>query len=130
MQNRGLTPISNLGGGNCVFMSLAQVVFGDASKFEFMRNMIVHRLRRFPKQYQGEITNFPLYCQNMSINGKPASTLELQSVSDITFSIVECYSTSDFLVPTHTILPLRFSPLSESKNRIRLWIKKGHCVVL
>jgi len=31
MQNRGLTPINNLGVGNCVFMSLAHVVFGDAS---------------------------------------------------------------------------------------------------
>ena len=51
MQNRGLTPINNLGGGNCVFMSLAHVVFGDAAKFEFMRYMIVHRLLRFPKQY-------------------------------------------------------------------------------
>jgi hypothetical protein len=51
MRNRGLTPINNLGGGNCVFMSLAQIVFGDASKFKFMRYMIVHRLRRFPKQY-------------------------------------------------------------------------------
>jgi len=29
---RGLTPISNLGGGNCVFMSLAQAVFGDVTK--------------------------------------------------------------------------------------------------
>jgi len=51
MQNRGLTPIKNLGGGNCVFMSLAHVVFGDASQFDFMRYMIVHRLRRFPSQY-------------------------------------------------------------------------------
>ena len=49
MRNRGLTPMSNLGGGNCVFMSLAKVVFGDAARFEFMRYMIVHRLRRFPK---------------------------------------------------------------------------------
>ena len=51
MRNRGLYPIKNLGGGNCVFMSLAKVVFGDAARFEFMRDMIVHRLRRFPKQY-------------------------------------------------------------------------------
>jgi hypothetical protein len=51
MRDRGLTPINNLGGGNCVFMSLARVVFGDATKFKFLRNMIVHRLRRFPKQY-------------------------------------------------------------------------------
>jgi len=51
MQNQGLTPIENLGGGNCVFMSLAEIVFGDASRFDIMRYMIVHRLRRFPKQY-------------------------------------------------------------------------------
>jgi len=37
MQNKGLTPVENLGGGNCVYMSLAERVFGDASKFDFMR---------------------------------------------------------------------------------------------
>jgi len=100
MRNRGLAPISNLGGGNCVFMSLAHVVFGDATKFKFMRYMIVHRLRRFPKQYQGEINNFPMYCNSMAVNGKAASQLELQAVADICFSVVECYSTRDFLVPT------------------------------
>ena len=44
----GLTPANNEGGGNCVFISLAQIVFGDATKFKFMRYMIVHRLRSFP----------------------------------------------------------------------------------
>ena len=73
MRNRGLTAISNLGGGNCVFMSLAQVVFGDAARFDFMRYMIVHRLRRFPKQYQGDINNFGGYCNNMAVYGKAAS---------------------------------------------------------
>ena len=48
MLNKGLTPASNEGGGNCVFMSLAQIVFGDVTRFEFMRYMIVHRLRSFP----------------------------------------------------------------------------------
>jgi len=51
MQNQGLTPVENSGGGNCVFMALAEIVFGDASQFDFMRHMIVHRLRRFHKQY-------------------------------------------------------------------------------
>jgi hypothetical protein len=73
MRNRGLTPINNLGGGNCVFISLAHLVFGDASKFKFMRYMIVHRLRRFPKQYQGNINNFSMYCNSMAVDGKPAS---------------------------------------------------------
>jgi len=51
MKKQGLYPVENLGSGNCVFMSLAHVVFGDASQFDFMRYMIVHRLRRFPSQY-------------------------------------------------------------------------------
>jgi len=130
MRNRGLTPISNLGGGNCVFMSLAHVVFGDAARFKFMRYMIVHRLRRFPKQYQGDISNFPMYCNSMAVNGKAASTLELQAVADICFSVVECYTTSDFLVPTHTMFPFRLSSVSESTSRIRLWIKDAHCMAL
>ena len=46
--SRGLNPADNDGGGNCVFMSLAQIVFGDDTKFKFMRYMIVHRLRSFP----------------------------------------------------------------------------------
>ena len=73
MHSRGLTPINNSGGGNCVLMSLAQVVFGDASRFDFMRYMIVHRLRRFPKQYQGDINNFEGYCNSMAVYGKAAS---------------------------------------------------------
>ena len=130
MQSRGLTPINNLGGGNCVFMSLAQVVFGDATKFKYMRYMIVHRLRRFPKQYQGSINNFEVYCNSMAVNGKPASPLELQAVADIFLSIVECYSTNDFFVPTHTMLPFRLSSPSPCTPRIRLWIKDTHCTVL
>ena len=130
MRNRGLAPISNLGGGNCVFMSLAHVVFGDATKFKFMRYMIVHRLRRFPKQYQGDIRNFPMYCNSMAVNRKAASLLELQAVADICFTVVECYSTNDFLAPTHTIVPFRLSSVSECTSRIRLWIKDVHCMVL
>jgi hypothetical protein len=130
MRNRGLTPISNLGGGNCVFMSLAHVVFGDAAKFKFMRYMIVHRLRRFPKQYQGDINNFEVYCNSMAVNGKPASQIELQAVADICLSVVECFSTNDFLVPTHTIFPFRISSISEYAPRIRLWKKETHCLAL
>jgi len=77
MQNRGLTPVENLGGGNCVFMSLAEIVFGDASQFDFMRYMIVHRLRSFPKKYQGNLINFSDYCNSMAISGKAASPREL-----------------------------------------------------
>ena len=130
MRNRGLTAISNLGGGNCVFMSLAHVVFGDAAKFKFMRYMIVHRLRRFPKQYQGEIINFPMYCNSMAVNGKAASPLELQAVADICFSVVECYSSNDFLAPKSTIFPFRLCSVSECTSRIRLWIKDAHCMAL
>jgi hypothetical protein len=130
MLGRGLTPISNLGGGNCVFMSLAHVVFGDAARFEFMRNMIVHRLRRFPKHYQGDINNFEVYCNNMAVHGKHASHIELQAVADICLSIVECYSTSNFLTPTHTIYPFRLSSVSSSTPRILLWTQETHCMAL
>jgi hypothetical protein len=122
LRSRGLTPVNNLGGGNCVFMSLAHVVFGDATQFRFMRYMIVHRLRRFPKQYQGNINNFSDYCFSMAVNGNPASPLELQAVADICFSVVECYTTNDFFVPTKTIFPHRLSSPSECTSRIRLWI--------
>jgi hypothetical protein len=128
MQNRGLTPISNLGGGNCVFMSLAHVVFGDATKFKFMRYMIVHRLRRFPKQYQGQIKNFEVYCNSMAVNKKPASPLELQAVADTCFATVECYTSNDSRTPTTTLFPSR---LSQNTNRIRLWIQENtHCMAL
>ena len=130
MQNRGLIPINNLGGGNCVFMSLAHVVFGDAARFKFMRYMIVHRLRRFPKQYQGSIQNFEAYCFSMAVDGKAAGPIELQAVADICFSVVECYSTNDFLVPTHTLYPHRMISVSECTSRIRLWIQDAHCMVL
>ena len=51
MLNRGLTPLHNVGDGNCVFISLAQIVVGDAAKFQFMRQMIVRRLRNFQTKY-------------------------------------------------------------------------------
>jgi len=107
MLGRGLTPVYNRGDGNCVFISLAQIVFGDSAKFEFMRYMIVHRLNKFPKKYQSKHTKFPDYCNSMAVNGKAAGTLELQAIADICFSVVECYATEDFCVPVHTIYPLR-----------------------
>ena len=94
MLNRGLTPVDNLGGGNCVFISLAQIVFGDATRFKFMRYMIVHRLRSFPEKYEANINKeFEGYCNSMAVSGKAASSLELQAIADICFSVVECYST-------------------------------------
>jgi len=37
MLSRGLTPIENLGDGNCLFISLAHIVMGDPGKFDFIR---------------------------------------------------------------------------------------------
>ena len=51
--DEGFTPINNDGGGNCMFISLALIVFGDAAKSEFMRYMIVDRMKNFPKKYEG-----------------------------------------------------------------------------
>ena len=48
MLSRGLTPVGNVGDGNCVFISLAQIILGDAAKFEFVRYMVVDWLRTFP----------------------------------------------------------------------------------
>ena len=92
--------------------------------------MIVHRLRRFPKQCQGDINNFEVYCDSMAINGKPASQLELQAVADICLTVVECYSTNDYLIPTQTMFPHRLSSISECTPRIRLWIQDAHCMLL
>ena len=103
LHTQNLTPVQNSGGGNCVFKSLAEVVFGDAWKYEFMRYMIVHRMRSFPEKYKCRAD----YLNNMMVDGKDASSLELQAIADITFSVVECYSTENFKTPTHTILPLR-----------------------
>ena len=128
MLSRELIPIENDGSGNCVFISLAQIVFGDPSKFEFVRYMIVHRLRSFPEKYRGKQQKFSDYCNNMSKNGEAASHLELQAIADICFAVVECYSTKDFFKPVHTILPLRFT--SECESCIRLWVGDGHCMAL
>jgi hypothetical protein len=37
MESRGFIPIENCGDGNCVFISLAEIVMGDSAKFDFMR---------------------------------------------------------------------------------------------
>jgi hypothetical protein len=37
MLSRGLIPIENCGDGNCVFISLAQIVTGDSTKYDFIR---------------------------------------------------------------------------------------------
>ena len=92
--------------------------------------MIVHRLRSFPKKYQGQLSNFSDYCDNMSKNGEAASQLELQAVADICFSEVECYLTKDFLVPVHIIRPLRAPKMPKCTSFIRLWIQPSHCMAL
>ena len=127
LKNRGLIPVDNAGDGNCVFMSLAYIVLGDASKFEIIRYMIVYWLRNFPEKYQ-DIQD--KYCDSMIVSGTAATMLELQVIADICFSVVECYSTENFLVPTHIIQPLRFAKTSNCTGRIRLWMQPGHCVAL
>ena len=107
MESRGLIPVNNDGDGNCVFISLAQIVFGDPSKFQFMRYIIVQRLRNFPKKYQDNKRKFPNYSNSMIIDRRAATMLELQAIADICFSVVECYSTENFLMPYDVILPLR-----------------------
>ena len=92
--------------------------------------MIVQRLRSFPKKYQEKRNQFSEYCYRMVINGMEGTQLELQVISDICFSVVECYSTSNFFAPVKVIYPLRFETVPESKNVIRLWILGGHCVAL
>ena len=130
MQSRGLIPVDNVGDGNCVFMSLAQIVLGDSAKFEFIRYMVVQWLKTFPRKYNGGQNEFSDYCENMAMNGIKATSLELQVIADICFSVVECYAIQDFFVPFHTIRPLRFSKESDCPGRIRLWIQADHCVAL
>jgi hypothetical protein len=109
MLYRGYTPIHNAGDGNCVFISLAQIVVRDTAKFQFMRQMIVRRLRNFQTKYDdGQINNFRDYCDIMDMNGRAASMLELQAIADICFSVVECYSAPDCFMPMHIIYPLRY----------------------
>ena len=64
------------------------------------------------------------------MNGKSATRLELQVISDICFSVVECYSTEDFLLPMDVIYPLRCATVSDCKGRIRLLIRHNHCMAL
>ena len=96
-------------------------------KFEFMRDMIVQRLRKFPQKYKRKEKKFSKYCDSMAKNGEPGSSLELQVIADICFSVVECYSTANAFVPVHKIWPLR---LLQCKGCIRLWMQDGHCLAL
>jgi len=131
MRNRGFIPVDNIGGGNCVFMSLAELVFGDPNRFEFMRYMIVHRLQRFPQKYFHKTINFSDYCNNMLTYCKPASPKELQAAADIFFAIIECYSIEDSTEPAYIIYPLRLSKVSaEQVNILRIWTHGPHCVAL
>ena len=107
MRSRGLTPVDNVGDGNCVFISLSQILLGDTAKFEFTRYMVVHRLRNFPQKYKGRKNNFSDYCDDMAVDGTAATMLEFQVIADICFSVVECYSTRNYFVPLHVFEPLR-----------------------
>ena len=123
--------MQNLGGGNCVFISLAELVFGDANRFELVRYMIVHRLRSFPEKYFKNTTEFPDYCNNMLIPGKPASMKELQAAADIFFSVIEDYSIKDSRKPANIIWPLRCGTVSaEHTNTLRIWTQGTHCLAL
>jgi len=119
MLSRGLIPIENCGDGNCVFISLAQIVTGDSTKYDFIRQITVSRLKSFPSKYHNKS---PLYCNTMALPRTPGTSLELQAIADICFTPVECYSTTDYLVPVKVIYPLRFSPKSTNKRCIRLWV--------
>ena len=131
IRNRGFTPVDNLGGWNCVFISLAELVFGDAKRFELMRYMIVHRLRSFPEKYFRKTSEFPDYCNNMATFRRPATQKELQAAADIFFAVIECYSIDDYKTPANIIYPLRLSTLStEHANTLRIWTQGTHCAAL
>ena len=128
---RNLIPVDNSGGGNCVFIALAVLVFGDGKRFELMRYMIVHRLQSFPEKYFHRKTNFEDYCNNMLIPGKVASQKELQAAADIFFAVIECYSIEDPFEPANIIWPLRLaSVFTENPNYLRLWTQGTHCIAL
>ena len=103
MASRGYIPVANGGRGDCVFISLAQIVLGDPAKFAFIRYMIMQRIKSFPKKYHKSNE----YCENMAVKGTAATMLECQVIADICFSVVECYSTDDFYTPKKIIWPLR-----------------------
>jgi len=132
MRIRGLIPVDNSGGGNCVFISLAELVFGNASRFEFMRYMIVHRLRRYPEKYFRNISESHDYCNNMATYRRPASQKELQAAADIFFAVIECYSIDDPFEPSNIIWPLRCSTVSaKDANTLRLCTYgAAHCEAL
>ena len=86
-----------------VFKHLSATVFGDASRHELMRYMIMQRIKNFPQKYH-----------KYDVNGKkPVSTTELQAVADIFHAEVE-------MLPSHyRIVPQRMPP---SQKRIHLQI--------
>ena len=77
MLSRGLIPINNIGDGNCVFISLSQILLGDTDKFEFMRYMIVYWLKSFPDKYKYSHKKNKEYCNVMAMNGRAANMVEL-----------------------------------------------------
>ena len=88
---------------NAVFKHLSTTVFGDASRHELMRYMIMQRIKNFPQKYH-----------KYDVNGKkPVSTTELQAVADIFHTELE-------MLPSHyRIVPQRMPP---SRKRIHLQI--------
>ena len=84
---------------NAVFKYLSTTIFGDASRHELMRYMIMHRIKNFPQKYHK--------CK------KSVSTIELQAVADIFHTEVE------MLPSHHRIVPQRMPP---SRKRIHLQI--------
>jgi hypothetical protein len=92
--------------------------------------MIVQRFRSFPIKYCEKRNNFSEYCSGMAMNGMEGTQLELQAIADICFSVVECYSTSNFFVPIKVIHPLRFPSVPKPTTYIRLWVQARHCVAL
>ena len=66
----------------------------------------------------------------MTLARTPGTELELQAIADICFSVVECYTTKDSLIPAKVIYPLRFSTVPKPTRCMRLWVLPGHCMAL
>ena len=106
-------------------------MFGDATKFELMRYMIVHRLRSFPEKYFRNTSESYDYCNNMATYRKDASHKELQAAADIFFAVIECYSIEDSSEPANYIWPLRCGTIStKHMNCLRIWSQGAHCIAL
>jgi len=92
--------------------------------------MIVQRLKSFPTKYQHRRNKFSDHCDSMALTRVAGTELELQAIADICFSVVECYSNSDFYTPMKVIYPLRYGLVPKPTRCIRLWVLTGHCVAL